>query len=215
MDSALASGFSSLLAPVTDRQTYRNVVFLLLRLPLGIAYFTLFLTGIALGVSLVPLLVGIPILGVVLGFGGYAGLCEARILRGVLDTEIDHTPPHDSREEPLVPYVKATLTDPWSYLLVGYFLASLFVGIGTFTFVVVVFSLGIALVVAPVAYPLSATQYQAPQFDWAGGRVVIDTLPEAVAVSAVGVVVLVAGIHGANALAAGHARITAAVLGDR
>ncbi|MFT4948969.1 MAG: hypothetical protein ACI9CA_001100, partial [Natronomonas sp.] len=47
---------------VTDGMTYRRIVYLLLRFPLGMAYFTTFMTGLALGVALVPLGVGIPIL---------------------------------------------------------------------------------------------------------------------------------------------------------
>lgn len=215
MDSTSASGFGSLLAPVTDPQTYRNVGFLLLRLPLGTAYFTVFVTGLVLGASLTPLVVGIPIVGVVLGFGSYVGVFEARILNRFLGTNLTCSPAHDPMEEPLVPYVKATLTDPRSYFLVGYFLVSMFVGIGTFTVVVVVFTLGIALAVAPIAYPLPFVQYEAPQVDWAGGTVVIDTVPEALAASAVGVIVLLVGIYVSNALAAGHARMTAAVLSDR
>lgn len=215
MDSTSASGFDGLLAPVTDPQTYRNIAFLLVRLPIGVAYFTVFVTGLALGASLVPLIVGIPILGVVLGFGSYVGVFEANVLNRFLNTDLDYTPAHDPREEPLVPYVKATLTDPRSYVLVGYFLVSMFVGIGTFTFVVVVFTLGLALAVAPIAHPLPFTQYESPQIEWAGDTVVIDTLPEALAASAVGVVLLFVGLYASNALAAGHARITAAVLDDR
>lgn len=212
--STLRSGGGRLLSPITDPQTYRNIAFLLLRLPFTIAYFTAFLTGVTLGVSLIPLVVGIPILGVVLGFAEYAARFEAAVCRRFLGQRITYTLRHNPGEDPLVPYLKSTLTDPRLYALVAYFLASQFIGIATFTLVVVVFTLGITLTVAPLAYPLPFTSYEAPQFDWAGGTVVIDTLPEALAASVVGLLVLFAGIHVSNALAVGHGKLTAAVFGD-
>lgn len=211
-ESLSVSGLSRLFGPCTDPQTYRNIVFLLVRLPLGIVYFSVFLTGLALGISLMPLIIGIPILGAVLGFADYVGVFEAAVFKRLLGVDITHSPVHNPTKEPLVPYLTAVLTDPWSYLLVGYFLASLFVGIGTFIFVVVVFSLGISLAIAPLAYPLPFTQYDAPHFDWAGGRVVVDTLPEALLVSIVGLMILLAGVHLANALATGYSRLMTALV---
>jgi len=65
-----------------DDKTYRNIVYLLLRFPLGLAYFTTSVTGVSLGVALVPLAVGIPILGAVLGLADYVALVEAGLLGG-------------------------------------------------------------------------------------------------------------------------------------
>ena len=64
------------LGVVTDGMTYRRLVYLLLRFPLGVAYFTTFATGLALGVALVPLGVGIPILAAVLGLADHVALGE-------------------------------------------------------------------------------------------------------------------------------------------
>jgi hypothetical protein len=215
IETVAATSRRRLLSPLTDPQTYRNIAFLLLRLPLGIAYFTVFLSGLAIGVSLIPLVIGVPILGLVLGFTDYAASFETDVFGRLLGKDISQAPVGDPSEEPLVPYLKATLTDPRSYLLVGYFLLSLFVGIGTFMFVVVVFSVGVTLAAAPLVYPLPFTQYAAPQFDWAGSRVVIDTMPEAVVVSLVGLVGLFVGVHVANTLTEGHVRLTRTILRGR
>ena len=56
------------------RETYANLAYLLARFPLGIAYFTVLITGLSLGVGLVPIVVGIPILAGVLALGGYIGV---------------------------------------------------------------------------------------------------------------------------------------------
>src|SRR5882672_7159507 len=48
--------------PATDAQTYRNLFYLLLSFPLGIAYFVFLITGISLGTGLLVIFVGVPIL---------------------------------------------------------------------------------------------------------------------------------------------------------
>ena len=47
---------------VVQRQTYRNVVYLLLSLPLGLLYLSVLTTGFLLGLGLIVTLVGIPLL---------------------------------------------------------------------------------------------------------------------------------------------------------
>lgn len=208
------AGLHRLVNPLVDPQTYRNIVFLLLRLPLGIAYFTTFFTGLALGIVLTPLGVGIPLLGIIIGSSDYAGMLEAKITSLLLDRELIHVPIHEPHEQPPVEYLKATLTEPRSYLLVAYFLVSLAVGIATFTFVVLVFTLSIVLLMAPLASTLFATRYTVPAFEQAGSTVVVDTLPQELALSVAGLLLLIVGMHAANVLAAGHGRGTAALLRD-
>lgn len=214
-ESTVGSGRTGLFSPVTDPQTYRNLAFLLLRFPIGIAYFTVFVTGLAVGVSLIPLLIGIPILAVVLGFADYAGVFEAKLCRQLLGVDLHHSPAHDPSEKPMVAYLKATLTAPRLYLLVGYFLASQFVGIATFTTVLVLFTLGVSLTVAPLTYSLPFAKYELPELGGAGGEFVVTTLPEALLLSVVGLTILFVSVHVVNALATAHGSVTAAVLGHR
>ncbi len=47
---------------VADPQSYLNIVYLLLGLPLGTAYFVILVTGISTGFGLVVVWVGVPIL---------------------------------------------------------------------------------------------------------------------------------------------------------
>ena len=206
------SSRSGFLGALFSPQTYRSVLYLLVRLPLGIAYFTTFFTGLVLGVVLTPLGIGIPFLGVVIGFSDYAGRFEATVTNWLLGTDLAYAPIHDPHEEPLIPYVKATLTEPRSYLLVAYFLVSLAVGIGTFTFVLSAFTVGLVLVLAPVAAVTPGTEYTIPDPALTGSTIAIDTLPEGLALSVVGLAALVVSVHVANAVARAHARATAAVL---
>lgn len=211
-DVVQPSALDRLLGPLADPQTYRNVLFLLVRLPLGIAYFTTFFTGLVLGVVLTPLGVGIPFLGVIIGFSDYAGRFEATVTNRLLGTDLTYAPIHDPHEQPLVPYVKATLTEPRSYLLVAYFLVSLAAGTGTFTLVLTAFTLALVLLVAPAAAVTPGTEYTIPDPALTGSTVAIDTLPEGLVLSVIGVASLVVSVHVANAIAGAHARGTAAVL---
>ena len=66
---------------VADPQSYLNIVYLLLGLPLGIAYFVFLVTGISVGFGLIVIWVGVPILVLVLA--GSWVLCQFERLMAV------------------------------------------------------------------------------------------------------------------------------------
>jgi hypothetical protein len=200
-----------ILGVVADGETYRNLAYLLLRFPLGVAYFTTFVTALSLGVALTPLLVGIPILAGTLGLANYAGVLEVRLARGLLGVDATWEPT-DATDLPLWPYLKTVGTDPHNYLLVAYLLATFFLGTSLFVVLVTGLVLAAALAVAPLAYPLPFTNYEIPTSVTVGelsvGPVVVDTLPEALAASVVGVALGVALLHLSNGLARGLGWLT-------
>ena len=198
-----------LLAPVTDRQTYRNLVYVLLRFPLGVAYFTVFLTGLTVGLALTPLLVGIPLLVGVLAGATFAAAFEAHLARELLGVDVSYeplTPAGDS----LVPYVKELVTDVRTYLLVAYFFATFGIGLATFVAIVTLVVLAAVLAVAPLTYWLPFTEYRLFVVD--GSWVAIDTLPEALVASAVGIALFVVALHVFNVLARVLGAVTKTVL---
>lgn len=199
-----------LLGVFTDDQTYRNLLYLFLRFPLGITYFTVLVTGFALGVGLAILLVGFLLLALLVAGATYAGSLEALLANRLLGTDIQYEP-HDPTEESLVEYTKHVLTDIRSYVLLAYMLVTFPVGIALFTLVVFLLTFTLVSVLAPFMYWLPGTGYQVG--DIGGGTIVIDTLPEALALAGVGLVVGYVGIHLCNLLARLHGRVTAAVLG--
>ena len=187
-------------------ETYRNLLYLLARFPLGIAYFTVLVTGLSLGVSLVPLLVGIPILGGVLALGGYVGVFEAWLLRRFRNSTVTYDPA-DPDELPAVDYLKTVATDPRNYLLVAFALASFVIGINLFVAITVLFTLAFTLVVAPAVYWIPGVEYGVTNVETVGlGPASIDTtagtgvgtLPEALLASLLGVVVCLIGLHASN-----------------
>ena len=212
---------------VTDGTTYRRLVYLLLRFPLGVAYFTTFTTGLALGVALVPLGVGIPILAAVLGLADHVALVEAGLLRRLLGREVTWEPA-DLTELPVWPYLKTVGTDPRCYLLVAFLLATFFVGTVAFVAVTVVFTVALAYLLAPALFWLPGVSYGAASAPGtlridvgtldlaitADGTdfLVIETLPEALVASLFGAVLGLVGLHLLSALGRGHAAVTEALL---
>jgi len=142
----------------TNRESYRSLAYLLLRFPIGIAYFTTFLTGLALGLALTPLGVGVPLLVIVLGVADHAGLVEAGLLHRVLGRDLDWKP-IDPNELLIWPYLKTVATDGRSYVLLVYCLASFWIGTVSFVLLVIWFSLAVAYLLAPLVFWLPAVSY--------------------------------------------------------
>lgn len=188
------------------RETYANLAYLLARFPLGIAYFTVLVTGLALGSGLVLVAVGIPILAGVIALGGYIGVIEAALLNHLYGREVSISPA-DPSELPVLDYLKAVATTPRNYLLVAFGLASFPIGISAFVGITIVFTLGVVLAVAPLTYWLPGVEYDLTGASSGeatiglsvdAGAVSINTLPEALAVSPVGIAICLAGLHAIN-----------------
>jgi hypothetical protein len=191
------------------RRTYANLAYLLARFPLGIAYFTVLITGLSLGVGLVPMVIGVPILAGVLALGGYIGVIEAELLGRLRGRDVPISLANPT-ELSVTEYLKAVVTTPGNYLLVAFGFASFAVGIPLFVAITVVFSLGFTLVATPFLYWIPGVEYEftglrgtieVGSLSVDAGSVVgasINTLPEALAASAVGVVVCLASLHAVN-----------------
>ena len=71
MSTAKKRGF---FGAIIDPQSYINIIYLLIALPLGTFYFVFLVTGLSLGFGLIITLLGIPVLLFVLG--GSSVLCR-------------------------------------------------------------------------------------------------------------------------------------------
>jgi hypothetical protein len=208
------------------KETYANTAYLLARFPLGIAYFTVFVTGISLGVALTPLVVGIPILAGVLALAGYVGRVEAGLLREVLGRDVTWSTA-DAGELALWPYLKTVATRPGNYLLTVFAIASFVLGTALFTGLTVWFTLALALVLAPVLYWMPGVEYGpvttadaievgpvSVSADTAN-QLSVTTLPEALVASLLGVVIMIVGLHVINGATALLAKATGGLLATR
>lgn len=184
--------FEKSLGVVRRPQTYRNLLYVALAFPLGLAYFVSLTTGFALGLGLSITLVGIPLLLACLVATRSLTAFERWLANTLLDVEIPRQPViPTASEEGYWPRFKATLTAPSTWTGLVYLYARFATGLVSFVLVVVSFSLTAALVTAPLTYNDPFTTFVV-------GTVVIDTLTEALLAVPVGIVVGIASLHVVN-----------------
>ena len=123
-----------------QERTWRSVLYLLLGLPLGIAYFTFLVTGFTLGASLIIIYAGLFVLA--LTFGGVWLFCglEAGLANRLQGAGIIRPPVPWSGEGSIWTKVNRTLTDAGTWKGVFYLFAAFPLGIATFTIVVTLVS---------------------------------------------------------------------------
>lgn len=131
-----------------------NLLYLLLSFPLGILYFVVLVTGITLGLSLVIVWIGIPILLLMLALIGSMISLERRLaerLLNVIQPAPQFTPPDQGRVERLQTVVRKQ--EFWNSL--AFLLLKMPLGILSFTLVIGLASATLALILMPLAYFLS------------------------------------------------------------
>lgn len=147
---------------IVEPQSYLNIFYLLLAFPLGIAYFVFLVTGISVGAGLIIIWVGVPILALV--FVGSWAMCEFERILAVYIFKEDIPPTTRGRSAVTVDQhlssverlfvgawrrFKSHLTNRLTWTGILYLLIKFPLGIATFTIVVTLVSLSVALTTAP------------------------------------------------------------------
>jgi hypothetical protein len=207
------------LGVVTRVQTYKNLLYLALTFPLGLFYFTLLAAGVPLGVGLLSLVVGLPVLIGVLVASDRLLVLERWLVRTLLDGDLPLD--RDASHEDWRDYVRQPVTDLGTWIGIGYLAAKFIVGLLTFVVLTVLFTLVASLVLAPLYYdttsfgvhltgPIEISLSYVVQF-WDGAAVItlpftitswqVTTLWEAIGVSAGGALLGILSLHVCNLLA--------------
>lgn len=211
-------------APWTDLlepRTYLKIAYLLLGFPLGLTYFVVLVTGLALGLGLSITLLGIPLLMVVIGFVWSFVWLEREAAALVLGLKPEYEPKtpsstQDDSETPSETQNSAfaqSWNSLWAYLSSGEFwrgLAHLLLRfpIGLFGFLVTV-------VLLSVSAALIGTPFYFNHADWSlGWDGWHPNLLEALCLSAVGLGLGLISLRVLNLLAEAMARMTYSLLGD-
>jgi signal transduction histidine kinase len=174
------------LQPLREGRTYLETIDLLIDFPFAVAWFTVFTTLIATGVSLLITLVGLPIL--TLTFIGARWIARFERLRAdaLLGVQIEEPRARVAAGSGFFRWLVAPFRDRTTWKEVGYlWLVAFPFAVVSFTVAVVAWSVPLWLVTLPIyviAWP------QAGPDLWGGHR--IDTAPEAFAAVAIGLVVL-------------------------
>jgi hypothetical protein len=203
-------------------QTYANLLYLSVQFPLGIAYAVALPLGFGLGIGLSVILVGLPILVVtLLGVRELTAL-ERYAADRLLVVDV-HAGEADvpSLADP-VDHLKHTLTSLSTWKGVAFLLSKVLVGTAAFTLLVSLGAVSLSLLLVPLYYrsvnvgvrPVSGEVNAEPSVEfalqtWEIGLTIpfrlttwyVTTLPEALAVSAFGLVATLVSLHVCNVAA--------------
>jgi uncharacterized membrane protein len=133
-----------------DPRAYLSLLYMLLALVTGIAYFTFATTGLAMSLGLAVLIIGVPFFLLFIGASRVIALAEGRIVETLLGTRMPRRPAYPDRETPFLRRVLDMLKDPRTWGTLFYLLAMLPLGLFYFTFAVVGLVVSVALTVAPI-----------------------------------------------------------------
>ena len=191
-----------------DPRAYAGLIYMVLSLATGIAYFTVAVTGVSLSLGLSVLIIGIPFVVLFVGIVRLLALVEGRIVEALLGVRMPRRPLYTDRGKPMLERIKGMFTDPrtWSTLL--YLVLMLPIGIAYFTLAVTGLSVAIGLVAGPIAWVLFGLGvFSIDGVVISGGS---EFLPPAIGVPLtilLGIVLLFSMLHLARGIASMHGAI--------
>jgi len=193
-------------APFQAR-SYTNLLYLATAFPLGLAYFIFLVVGLALGVGLSIVWVGIPILALVLGGSWGLAALERQMAIHLLGARVPPMTPATPAAKGFWKQVGAFLTNPVTWKGMGYLIVKFPLGVATFTVVVFLLALSGGLLTAPFFYQYGTWGIQM-------GTWQVDTLGEALLCSGLGVIVALISLNVLNGLAWFWRQIASSMLGS-
>ncbi|WP_128476293.1 sensor domain-containing protein [Halorussus pelagicus] len=216
-------------------QTYRNLLYLVLSFPLGLAYFTFLSVGIPFGVGLAFTVVGIPVLLAVLAISTGLANVEREIATLLLGVEVESPGWVVTESGSVVERSKRLVTDLGTWKALVYLGSKLVIGLVAFVSVLVLLVTAVNMLTVPLVYDQPGVYVgivtDAPirlhpslYVVWRNLLVGIDTvvsigswqiqtLPAALGVAGLGVLLGVASLHLLNGLARFSAWYTKLMLG--
>jgi len=210
-ETAARNSASDIVRPLADAQTYKNLLYLLLAFPLGMAYYVVLMLGFTLGVGLSILGIGLGILlGTVLGLR-YIASFERWLANTLLGTAIPDPADIEGAGDSIVDTVTAYLRASSTWRGLGFVFLKFWVGILSFVLLVTFLGAGVELLLIPL-FPEGVFNVEIA--GWVVARSVETTTEQVVAVPAGAVLALVA-VHILNAFAGVNASIASSLLGPK
>lgn len=133
-----------------DPQAYTAILYMLLALASGIAYFTVAVAGTSVSIGLILTIVGIPFLLLFLAMVRILSLVEGRIVETMLGVRMPRRPVFPSTERGLWARIKNMFTDGRTWTTLLYMVLQLPLGVAYFCIVTIGFTVSLACLLAPV-----------------------------------------------------------------
>lgn len=197
--------------PVFELRSYLRFVHLLLMMPLGIAYFTFFVTAFAFGGSMVWTFIGPPVLFVAMYISLKLGDAEVWLINFVTRAGI-RRPQHGLEDvTSFRQKVWQRIIDPSTWTGLVYEFAQFPIGIGAFIAVVVGLSIPFYWMISPLIVLVSGDPVRFGD----SGPFHFDTIWEALPLVPLGLIGWVLSVHILTAFSAVHASWAKLMLGSR
>jgi len=216
--SAETSGLRRFFGVFMDSRAYTSLIYMLLTLATGIAYFTIVVTGLSLSAGFAILIIGIPFFLGFIGVTRVIALGEGRLLEAVTGERMPRRPVHPGPSANWLTRIGDMLKDARTWTTLLYMLLMLPLGIIYFTVAVTFLSAGLAL----TAMPLVAI---AQRLGWAANVTLFSddagiggfalaghSLFAALVLGLLGVLLLTLLMHLGRGLARAHARLAKTLL---
>ena len=133
-----------------DAGAWGSLIYMIFALVTGIIFFTWAVTGISIGISMIFLIIGIPIIILFLYSVRGIGFVEGRLVEALLGERMPRRTKFTNRNIKLWDRIKELLTDRTSWTGILYMILQLPIGIIYFTFMIVMLSVSISTVFAPL-----------------------------------------------------------------
>jgi signal transduction histidine kinase len=168
-------------------RTWRETGYALVALPLGVAWFSIFLTLLTTSVSLLVFVVGLPLLAVTLWLARVASRVQREVAEALLGARIPGPPAVAEARTGFRRFIAPVLDLSTWRALVYLLLFSFPIGLGLFIVAVVLWSVALACVSSPLWYFFIPPENRGDVF-WDGNR--LDSTWEWVAVVGAGVLLV-------------------------
>ncbi|MFI6508299.1 sensor histidine kinase [Streptosporangium sp. NPDC050855] len=189
-----------------DPTTWRAVPYLLGSMFYGLACFAFLAGTVPISLVLVIVWVGLPLLALTMLAWRGAAMLERRLLRTALGVDIPD-PYRPSEGDNLFLRWKDMFVDPATWKDLLYLLLLLPIGIAEFTVSVVLWTLGLALTLAPLPSMLAGEPMNPV------GGLVLDTVPEALLCTLAGLALVPVALYATRGMAWLHGLLGVALLG--
>jgi uncharacterized membrane protein len=133
-----------------DAGAWGSLIYMVFALVTGIIYFTWAVTGISIGMSMIFLIVGIPIIILFLYSVRGIGFVEGRLVEALLGERMPRRSKFTNKNIKLWDRIKELLTDRTTWTGILYMILQLPIGIIYFTIMIVMLSMSISIIFAPL-----------------------------------------------------------------
>ncbi|HEY1302407.1 MAG TPA: sensor domain-containing protein [Vicinamibacterales bacterium] len=208
------SPLKQFLSVYSDPRAYMSLFFMFLSLITGMVYFTFAVTGISLSIGLAILIIGLPVFLAFIAIARAISLAEGRLLEAVSGERMPRRPVHPGPNVGLWERIVATLQDTRTWTTLVYLVMMLPLGTMYFVAATTAFSLGVSLLLLPIAGIAQRLDWWLP---WGDERLLfsprwLDTPAGWVFCVVFGAFLLTSLLHVARMVVGLHARVAKGLL---